>query len=81
MSKKNRFSDLTDQQLVGANFALRVIQTSPVMRGQALALIDEFVQETEYEIDRRNKQTPEERDRDKRKQVSSIISRVLKAKQ
>ncbi len=37
---------LTDEQLRGANYALRVVRTSPRIRGAALDLVDSLIADT-----------------------------------
>ena len=45
---------LTDEQLQGANYALRLVHTSPRIRGGALELINGLINETTQEMSKRN---------------------------
>jgi len=51
--KKSRWSRLNNDQLQGANFGLRVLHTSPRVRGAALELLKELIEETYDELGRR----------------------------
>jgi hypothetical protein len=54
MTPKKRWGKLTDEQMQGANYALRVIHTSPVFRGECLEIVKELLQETYLEMGKRN---------------------------
>ena len=45
---------LTDEQLQGANYALRLVHTSPRIKGGALDLINGLIDETSLELEERN---------------------------
>lgn len=42
-----RYERLTEEQLLGAHYALRLVRTSPRIRGTALAMIDAQIDECE----------------------------------
>lgn len=45
-----RWQKLDDKALQGANFALRVVHTSPLVRGVALEMLRELITETYEEM-------------------------------
>ena len=49
----NRFEKLNDDQLRGANWALRLVHTSPRIKGAALELIEGLIEESYEEQNRR----------------------------
>ena len=53
--KINRWEFLTFEQLRGADYALRVLRTSVVIRGEALKLLDEQISEVKKEREIRQK--------------------------
>ncbi len=49
-----RWSKLTDEQLQGASYALRIMATSTAVVGGSLEVLREMVSDVRREIDRRN---------------------------
>lgn len=43
MTEDKRWNTLTEEQLQGADYSLRILRTSVLIRGQALALVDELI--------------------------------------
>ncbi len=52
-----RWKKLTDEQLRGAEYAMRVVRTSPRIRGLALEMVDMLLEELHKEMKKRNAST------------------------
>ena len=52
-SRNARWKKLTLPELLGADFALRVFRTSPLLRGESLKQVEELINEVRYEINSR----------------------------
>ena len=54
----NRYEKLTDEQIVGANYMLRVLYTSPVFRGKTLKILEDQNAEIQEEWTKRHPSQP-----------------------
>ena len=52
--KPDRWDHLTDEQLRGALFALRLFRTSPLVRGRALETLDMCIEELIVTMEQRH---------------------------
>ena len=65
MSKPLRYEKLTHEQLQGADYALRILRTSPVIRGQALEVLDGQIAEVRDEMSK-DRAAPKQGDAEQR---------------
>ena len=66
MTKNTRWKKCNIDELIGADYALRIFRTSPVLRGEALKQCEELINECRMEINARPDECKERESRDKK---------------